>query len=203
MSLILGTNSGFVLTAPTADPLSNNLISIEGNLAAGKFTTHRDASYIISEIGCFFGNFPTSSGMDVGIYSHDIGSDKPDTLLASASNTVSTGVGWKKLSIDYETEADTIYWIAIQIDGGVGTFRCDKDSGHEAEDRIVFTTPASYTSLPASWPASFSTNTYYLVAIYALYVSSALGRFLINIGDTWKEVVGEQINIGDAWKTVF
>ena len=198
MAVVEGTNAGFVLTAPTADPVDSNTPTADFRVNGGKFTSPSDAVRI-TEIGWWCDTASQAADFEVGLYAHDSGNNKPNALLASAGPAAKgTTAGWKSISIDFDISSSTIYWIAIQLDntatgtkfnrGGLGTGTYHFKIG--------------LSSLPSPWGTT-SADQDFIPAFYAVYSTTAAGTNMqINIGDAWKEISAMQINIGDAWKAV-
>lgn len=114
MSVVIGTNSGFVTTTPTGDPSASATIIDNVAMAISDVTPALTGS--VSEIGWWCANSTQASNFEVGIY-EDNGSNIPGDLIASyTTNAKGTGSGWKKVTVDISLSADTQYWIAIQLD---------------------------------------------------------------------------------------
>ena len=114
MAVVIGTNSGFVTTAPTADPAGSATVIDNVSMAIRDVTPSLTGS--ISEIGWWCANSTQETNFEVGIY-EDNGANLPGDLIASyTTNAKGTGPGWKKVTVDIALSADTQYWIAIQVD---------------------------------------------------------------------------------------
>jgi len=194
MALVLGTNCGFVTEAPTGDPSGINN-QIDSRRSAIKVTT-TDA-VTITEMGWYSGVTSQESNFEVGIYSHNSGTDKPGALLhVSDTNAKGTTVGWKTASVNFELEGSTIYWLAAVVVNTATTTRID---GGNAGTRFAY---LSGDDLPATWSGGAAGDDW-TYAIYAVYETAPTGtNTQINIGDSWKEISAMQINIGDVWKEV-
>ncbi len=118
MALTLGTNSGFVTTAPSADPVATNA-RIDNRVAAFRHTSPSDAIKVV-EMGWYCDNQnDEGQNFEVGLYTHDSGNDKPDDLVVGSdkTNTLSSGAGWKAVTgLDITISGSTVYWLAIQVD---------------------------------------------------------------------------------------
>lgn len=198
MSLSLGTNCGFVTSAPSSDP-SASYATWDG-FAIGFKVTSPAGSNDLTEIGWWVDLVDTPGTFDVAIYSHDSGNDWPGSILASTTGT-STGSSagvWKAASINYSMTASTTYWLVVQMDAVAGAIRSnDQQPGGEHYEWLTA------SELP-TWDGSGGGNTNILVAIYGLYSAAASPVTMpyVNIGDAWKNIDEVFINIGDAWKTV-
>jgi hypothetical protein len=115
MALVKGTNCGFVLTAPTADPGGT---SVSCDYTSQAFKDVVPAGYTkITEIGWWCASATEESNFEVGLYSHDAVNDKPQTRLAvSATNAKGTGSGWKKVTVNWSVSPGQTYWMAFQLD---------------------------------------------------------------------------------------
>lgn len=211
MTLVLGTNCGFVTVAPTSDP-GGAATSNDGLQLALRDITSAGVNKI-TEIGWWCGNSNNETNFEVGIYSHNSGDDEPDTLIGVyRTNAKGTTSGWKKVAVDIDIEPSTTYWIGHQVDE---TNTAVSEDFRSTAGKVKFTT--GETTLATTWPGVSSQ----LVAIWGLYAVEenvaegtnaqinigddwkAIEAAQINIGDTWKAVEGMQVNIGDAWKTIF
>ena len=198
MALVVGTNSGFVTVAPTVDP-ADSTISIASRAMAMKDTSPSENA-IITEIGWWCDNATAEANFEVGIYTHNIGDDEPEILLAGSSrtNAKGTGAGWKVVSgLNIEVSSETIYWITVQLDGS-GTQTNQRSNGGDARCY-----KSSQSTLPEPFGTPNSNLNNFQVAIYAVVEGAAAGTNIqINIGDIWKSVDALKINIGDVWKDV-
>jgi hypothetical protein len=168
MALALGTNCGFVTEAPVADP-GGTASTIDTWSWATKHTSPADAVRI-TEIGWWCDNATQEANFEVGLYSHDAGNDKPDSRL-QVDNTNAKGTGgaeWKSVSVNWSITAETIYWIAVQVDNTATATSCDWGSATGSRTSIK----SDESTLPATWNAGSSQGAY-AVAIYAVYSTEA------------------------------
>ena len=212
MALVIGTNCGFVTTAPTSDPTGSNNAGMDTRAWALKVTAPV-TSVVVTEIGWWVGNATEEANFEVGIYDHNSGNDKPGNLLTGVSRTNAKGTtsGWKKSSVNISITAGTTYWIAAQLDNTSTQSTIDYSKG----DKGNFD---STSTLLNQWGTDSSGA--YRVAIYAVWSDTApatgtnmkinigdsfkdVDALKINIGDSWKAVTSVKQNIGDSWKTVF
>ena len=169
MALVKGTNCGFVLVAPTADPAPDGFSALSNNAYGGKFTAPTGAGKVI-EIGWYTREATTERNFEVGIYDHNVGDDNPEAVVGALSqiNAKGTDAGWKKVTgLDIPITAGTIYWIALQLDSGVATSLDWQTDGGEKQD---FKT--TETALTDPWGASDGTAGR-LTAIYAVWKRSS------------------------------
>lgn len=165
MAVVVGTNAGFVSSAPVADPGGTTTL-IDTQSVAIKDTSSADAA-TITEIGWWCDNATEETNFEVGLYSHDADNDKPDIrLYVEATNAKGTDAGWKTVSVNWEISSNTTYWIAIQVDDTATTTNIDRNA--DGGDAISIKT--SSASLTDPWGAS--TETVWARAIYALESSS-------------------------------
>lgn len=172
MALIKGTNCGFVTVAPTGDPASgNNLVPDDrstGLKDTAPFLT--TGEIIVTEIGWFCENATQESNFEVGIYTHNVGDNNPESLLGGVSrtNAKGTGSGWKVASgLNIPITGETIYWIAFQLDNtATGTsLSFDTEAGEKSD------TVASQTTLIDPWGVSSTTDAGF-AGIYAVVVET-------------------------------
>jgi len=160
MAVVLGTNAGFVTTAPTGDPAGSSFVQ-DSSARCHKHTCPADVDEI-TEIGWYQGTFDNSNTYDIGLYSHDAGSNTADALLYSSTGNVMTGQGWQVVTgLDWSVTPGTIYWIALQIDNTTPNVEMDYvNTGGRTGIRT------SVISLPD--PFSSISDTDYILALYAL-----------------------------------
>ncbi len=198
--VVEGVSGGLVTTAPTADPTGT--ADVLDRQAFAQKVTIPDFEITITEIGWYSSNASDESlNYEVAIYDHDAGDDEPQNIVGSdLTNQDGTTEGWKRSTgLNIVLSANTIYWIAVQLDNTALTAKRIDQSSVGGKRYIQEITTAS---LKDPWgehdPYNIFTST--LNALYALYEPPVLMQ--INIGDVWKEVSGAQINIGDSWKEV-
>ncbi len=121
MSLVLGTNCGFVTTAPSADPAVSNS-GIDNDVWGQKDASPSDATKV-TEIGFWLDSQGDDElNFEVGIYTDDGGgsSSVPVTLLSGSDkvNVLPTGNGiWVSVTgLNITISGSTIYWISVQVD---------------------------------------------------------------------------------------
>jgi hypothetical protein len=210
MALTLGTNCGFVSSAPSTDPAGSSF-NIGGYAAAVKHVSPT-GNYKVIEIGWYRNSTSGSArDMQVAIFTDSSG---PSVQVGSTSEASFTdSIGWKKISsLNISLNSATNYWIAVQVDndGGYCDYASSGGSGFIKEGS------GTLTDMPSSWGSVDEPTG--KCAIYALVEEVATGTnaqvnigdvwksisaMQINIGDTWKPVAGAKVNIGDVWKTIF
>ena len=186
MALVLGTNCGFVTTAPTADPAGGGARNIDNDAAVIRSTSPANAGKI-TEIGWWKNTDSEESNFEVGLYDTDGDSGVAGTLLeVSRTNAKGTGTGWVAASVDWTITANKIYWIGLQVDNTATSLQIDTQaSGGSGYDALG----AGQTTLPNPFGGgTFLTDSNGMIAIYAVVeVSAPSGtNTQINIGDSWK-----------------
>ncbi|HEC64123.1 MAG TPA: hypothetical protein ENI23_02385 [bacterium] len=163
MAVVIGTNAGFVNTAPTTNPQGSSTLTIDG-YARGQQDTSPVGNQTITEIGWYTENATQESNFEVGIYT-DSG-NSPDVVVGSLyqTNAKGTSSGWiVATGLDIEISGETVYWICIQLDDTATTTTIDKNSNSKnyAYDspRTTLTDPFGNRAVSSAGP----------LAIYALY----------------------------------
>ena len=214
MALVLGTNCGFVTVAPVADPEGEDWGLNGGFTDRVTFTkdTSSASAIKINEIGWWSDDDDAEKNFEIGLYADD-GGVPGDLLESELTNTKTTGIGWKTVSVDWAISSSTDYWIAVQMDGGtLSTANYGTSGGSGIRYKSDVTTlenPASSDAFDADgmaafyavWEAEAPTGTNMKINIGDTFKD--VDSMKINIGDTWKDVNSASVNVGDSWKTVF
>jgi len=177
MAVVIGTNSGFCSAAPTADPAGavTRLITntANGYATATKHVAPSGRNYV-TEIGWYLETTGISSvNFEVGIYTHNAGSNVPLGLIAGASivNNSGTAEGWKVVSgLSVAITPGTTYWLAVQCDvnaTGDGYIYSEWNGSAYRHNYGL-----GVTALPASWSGGTNQSSY-AAAIYALTSADA------------------------------
>ena len=210
MALVVGTNCGFVETAPTSDPRGRYDYGEARRIFGFKDVAPVGAVKIV-EIGWWMNTTKTAGTVKVGIYDHNSGDNEPENLLTgSDSFTRSSTAGWQvKTGLNIAVTAEDTYWIAFWDEKG-GEVDQDLEGG-------TWATRNKQSGLIDPFGTADAKYTRRL-GIYAVYETAATGTNTqinigddwkdiaaakVNIGDVWKDVAGMQVNIGDTWKEVF
>jgi len=170
MSLVLGTNCGFVTVAPTEDPGGAAIMVVDSRASALYHTSPATAVKIV-EIGWWCDNATEEANYEVGIYT-DAGNSEPEILLVGASivNAKGTGAGWKKVTgLNITISPETNYWIAIQVDNTDTQTNTDREYSGGADAYL-----SGQTELPADWGDSTATGND-LRAYYAVWEGAGGG----------------------------
>jgi len=167
MTLSLGTNCGFVLTAPTADPDGAISFTVDNTARCQRDTSPATATSV-TEIGWYTNSATEESNFEVCIYSDDgsIGAGAPDVIIGSASitNAKGTTAGWKKSTgLDIAISPNTKYWIGLQCDDTATNTIIDLDDLNDEYYYFAF----NQTELPDPYVGNVGHNR--IIAIYAKY----------------------------------
>lgn len=169
MAIVVGTNAGFVIVAPTADP-AGSLALNDGNFFTSKYTSPATAQKIY-EIGWWCDSASEESNFEVGLYAADgaAGHGEAGTLLqVSRTNAKGTGAGWKVVTVDWAISANTVYWIAVQVDNTLtDTYTNCRTTGVTGGGFDTFTTK---TTLPDPAGGGTISDPNGTMAYYAVWV---------------------------------
>jgi len=128
MSLVLGTNCGFVTEAPTGDP-DGSSPGTQDNMARALKVVAPAGATAITEMGWYCANATEAADFHVGIYDHDAINDEPENLLASSAETAKgTDAGWKTATVEYAITEGTTYWLAVQLDNTNTATQIDRNT---------------------------------------------------------------------------
>ena len=198
MALVLGTNCGFVTTAPTVNPMGSNA-SINKKGSVTKDTSPATAAKI-TEIGWYRGLNTSAVNCDIGLYAANgaVVPGEAGTRLYVTTVSKPTGIGYIGFTVDWDIDPNTDYWIGLQVDGTTTQYTDIASSGGAGRDQKI----ATY-SLPNPFGGGAIADADGMYAIYAVWEAASTGtNCKINIGDTFKDVSEMKINIGDSWKAV-
>ena len=160
MSLVIGTNCGFVSAAPTEDP--GGIDAAIDYYPRSNLHTSPIGTYKVVEIGWYSNDYADPGGsFQIGIYSDSSG--VPGTLLAVEEAVLSGPAGWQAAIFNYELESGTDYWLAVV-----------QEASHPSTNVASATTGADDYSvhfnsniLPEPWVEGGSGTM--LLAVYAKY----------------------------------
>ena len=139
MALALGTNSGFVTVAPTADPAATGA-TIDGNAVVTKDTAPAGAVKITS-IGWYRASGTNAANWEIALYS-DLAGVPVSRLFVDATNSSTSG-GWLTTVVDWDITPSTPYWLALQMDAHSGSSQVDSAaSGGAGSDLFAASTLA-------------------------------------------------------------
>src|SRR3990167_2963452 len=203
MAVVLGTNAGFVTTAPTADPASTST-TCDNTSRVVKDTSPATAAKII-EIGWWDSTAGTEeANFEVGLYAADgavVPGEAGTRLFVDATNAKGTSGGWHVVTgLNWTISPSTAYWIGMHLDNTATSTNIDYSttgaSGRDVRD--------PFSSLPNPFGGGAILDIDGAYAIYAVWEAgeAIVSGMKINIGDSWKLVSGMWVNIGDAWKVI-
>ena len=168
MALALGTNSGFVTVAPTADPAGSGTF-IDGLSVVTKHTSPAN-SVLITSIGWYRESGTNTANWEIALYS-DVAGVASARLAVDATNSTSSN-GWLTTAVSWAITPNTAYWLALQMDAHSGSSGVDiAASGGAGYDTL-----ASQTTLNDPYGGGAVANANGMAAIYALVlpISAAL-----------------------------
>lgn len=124
MALSIGTNCGFVSTAPTTDPAGSAgaASDIDNKGLVSKYTSPATATKI-TEVGWYCDTATTTANFEVGLYAADGTGGIAGTLLYNLDGTAKgTTADWKVVTgLNWSISPSTAYWIAVRLgDNAVG-----------------------------------------------------------------------------------
>ena len=164
MTLVKGTNCGFVSEAPSGAPAETGWAT-DGKARAFKDTSPAGAQKV-TEIGWYCIEATEEANYEVAIYDHNVGDNNPEAIVGwDQTNAKGTDAGWKRCTgLDISITPETVYWIAMQLDETATTTRIDvaTDAG-EKED-----VKTGQTELTDPWGVTPDTDPV-LIAMYAVY----------------------------------
>lgn len=171
MALALGTNSGFVTVAPTADPAGTG-VTIDGSSVVTKDTSPANAVRITS-IGWYRESGTNTANWEIALYS-DVAGVAVARLFVDATNSTSSN-GWLTTAVDWAISANTPYWLALQMDAHTGSSGVDSASSGGAGSDIL----TSQTTLADPYGGGLVADADGMYAIYALVeLNSAAGSLV-------------------------
>lgn len=206
MALVLGTNCGFVTTAPVSNPGGSG-IQMSKRSGAFKVTSPPGAAKI-TRIGFYATLIYAYAPGDIsfGLYSDDGGGDPADLLYSADTTNITTsndGEKWYLKDVDWDIEENTDYWLGFFISDGFNNPLIDYASS--GFDGIKYTNAGASASIESSDSANWlNADADGAFAIYALWEAAATSgtNQYINIGDQLKQISEMYINIGDAWRNI-
>lgn len=175
MALSLGTNSGFVSVAPTADP-AETAAGIDTRSGVTKDTSPAGAVKI-TQVGWWCDTATEETNFEVGLYAADgavVPGEAGTRLYVSATNAKGTTAGWKAVTVDWNISGSTAYWIGVQVDDTVTATAIDRSS----VDGSGFDTKLD-TSLPDPYGGGALQDVDGMLAIYAVYAAADTSAFFL------------------------
>lgn len=167
MALVLGTNSGFVTTAPTADPAGTG-VTIDGSSVVTKHTSPANAEKITS-IGWYRESGTNTANWEIALYS-DVAGVPVTRLFVDNTNSTSSN-GWLTTAVDWAISPNTAYWLALQMDAHAGSSGVDSAASGGAGSDVM----TSQTTLNDPYGGGLLADADGMYAIYALVQLSITG----------------------------
>lgn len=126
MALVLGTSSGFVAVAPTADPDGQGGARIIDGASVVTKDTSPSNAVKITEIGFYRSTGTNTANFEVALYSND--SDVAGARLFVDATNSSAASGWITTAVDWAISPSTAYWLGLQMDAHTGDSAIDQES---------------------------------------------------------------------------
>jgi hypothetical protein len=162
MAVTIGTNSGFVTTAPTSTETGPG-IGVD-NAQTSTHDTSPSGDNHITEIGWFCEQATQAANFEVGLYADD-GGGPGELLFSDTVNAKGTDSGWKTVTgLDWGIDASTEYWIAVQLDDTATTTATihSTTGGTGEEQKTGVTTLSDPFGTPTTTEASGKATIYAL-----------------------------------------
>lgn len=160
MAVVLGTNSGFVTVAPSADPAGTG-VTIDGSSVVTKHTSPSNAVRITS-IGWYRESGTNTANWEIALYS-DVAGVPVTRLFVDNTNSTSSN-GWLVTAVDWAISPSTAYWLALQMDAHSGSSGVDSAASGGAGSDIL----TSQTTLNDPYGGGVLADSDGMYAIYAL-----------------------------------
>ena len=160
MALALGTNSGFVTSAPSADPAGVDT-TLDGSSVVTKHTSPANAVKITS-IGWYRSVNTNAANWEVALYADSAGAAGA-RLFANQTNSSTTN-GWLTTAVAWTITPNTDYWLGLQMDAHSGSTAVDSASSGGAGSDIL----AAQTTLNNPYGGGAVADSDGMYAIYAL-----------------------------------
>lgn len=179
MALVLGTNSGFVTTAPTADPTGGVVLTADGQSKVTKHTSPATATSI-TEIGWWCDTATEAANYQLGLYAADGGvvpGEAGTLLFTTGDQAKGTTAGWKVVTgLNWTISPSTAYWLGQQLDGTATTTQIDAESTNGAGRDALLT----QTALTNPYGGGGLADIDGMVAIYVVWASTSTSIKTIN-----------------------
>jgi hypothetical protein len=170
MALVVGTNCGFCLSAPSADPVGQQATAIEDMAVVSKFTSPAGATKV-TEIGWWCNTATAAANFDVALYAADgaiVPGEAGTRLYTAVDNAKGTSAGWKKVTVDWTISGSMAYWPGVSVDVGPTGTQCDYNYEGMAGMDYIF-----IPSLPNPFGGGALADTDGAFAIYLVYTTGA------------------------------
>jgi len=195
-AIVLGTSSGFVTVAPTANPYGTNE-AVDNKAFVTNDTSSSNAGKI-TEVG-WFQDGGGGATWEIALYAAD-GDTVPGeagTLLYSKLSGTKTSYSakWEKISgLDWDINGSTDYWISFQVDDVAGgQYTNDASFGGYGRDAVAATSP------PNPFGGGTLADSDGMVAVYALWAAETISP-TYSLNSTNSTNAGEPIEHRLKWE---
>lgn len=178
MALALGTNSGFVTVAPTADPAATGT-TIDGSSVVTKHTSPA-GSVRITSFGWYRASGTNAANWEIALYSDTAGVADARLFVDATNSTTSNG--WVVTAVDWAISPSTAYWLGLQMDSHSGSSSVDSASSGGAGSDVR----TSQTALNDPYGGGAVADADGMYAIYAL----------VEIADTTDDLTADDVATG-------
>ena len=161
MAVTLGTSSGFVTVAPSANPSAGGQPDIDGSSVVTKDTSPSTPMRITS-IGWYKGASTNTANWQIALYSDNAG--VADVRLEIEATNSTSSAGWVSRSVNWTISPSTAYWLGLQMDAHVGVTGIGRDTSGGAG----FDIRTGQTALNNPYGGGAVAQPAGLAAIYAL-----------------------------------
>lgn len=172
MVVVIGTNSGFVTTAPTVDPAHLNFV-VDGR-ALVTLDTSPETAGKITEMGWWCDTASQESNFEIGLYAADgatVPGEAGTLLYVDTINAKGTTAGWKSVAVDWEIDPSTDYWLGVQLDN-VAT---STNTNYASTNGKGYDLKTAQTTLTNPFGGGAIANSNYAIAIYAVWEAAVVG----------------------------
>lgn len=171
-AIVIGTDAGFVEEAPVNAPGGTGHLVID-NYARVTRDTSPETATTITEMGWYCETPSQESNFEVGLYAADgdvVPGEAGTLLYSDTTNAKGTTSGWKRVTgLNWSIDADTSYWLGIQLDDvATTTYVNYHSSGGYGYD---YSTPQA--SLPNPFGGGALSDADAIIAIYAVWEAAA------------------------------
>jgi hypothetical protein len=160
VALALGTNSGFVTSAPSADPAESGT-TIDGSSVVTKHTSPANAVKITS-IGWYRASGTNTANWEIALYA-DTAGVAAARLFADQTNSTASN-GWLTTAVDWDISPSTAYWLGLQMDAHSGSSTVDGAASGGAGSDVL----TSQTALNDPYGGGAVADADGMYAVYAL-----------------------------------
>jgi hypothetical protein len=163
VAVVLGTSSGFVTVAPTADPAGTG-VTIDGSSVVTKHTSPSGRGKI-TEIGWYRESGTNTANWEIALYADSAGAAGSRLFVDATNSTASNG--WVVTAVSWPVTASTAYWLGLQMDAHSGSSGVDSAASGGAGSDVL----TVQTTLNDPYGGGAVADADGMDAIYALWVS--------------------------------